>query len=128
MCIDVPDLDRAVAFYSETFGFEPLPRDGFVELVGAPVPIDLLPREDRSQTAAGAARSFARHWTPVHLDLVVDDVDATVSRAVRLGATLEAGPVDQPFGRIAQLADPFGHGLCILRMSERGYDTPRGQT
>lgn len=58
----------------------------------------------------------------MHLDIVVDDIDAVVARAVGLGARLEAGPVDQPFGRIAQLADPFGHGVCILQMSERGYE------
>jgi predicted enzyme related to lactoylglutathione lyase len=123
VCIDVPDLVRAVAFYEGAFGWRSIPRDGFVELVGAGVPIDLLPREEGSRTApaSAAVRTFERHWTPIHLDVVVDDVDATVARAVRLGARLESGPVDQPFGRIAQLADPFGHGLCILQMSDRGY-------
>ena len=27
------------------------------------------------------------------------------------------------WGRIAILADPFGHGLCLLQFSGRGYDT-----
>lgn len=124
VCIDVPDVARAVEFYRETFGFEPIQRDGFVELVGAPVPIDILPREQGSRTAAAAnaERTYERHWTPVHVDFVVDDVDGTVERAVRLGARVEAGPLDQPFGRITQLADPFGHGLCVIQMSQRGYD------
>ena len=26
------------------------------------------------------------------------------------------------WGRIAGLADPWGHGFCLLRFSERGYD------
>ena len=121
MCIDVPDVARAAEFYGKTFGWTSIDRSGFVELAGAPVPIDLLPRDEGSRTN-DATRTFARHWTPVHLDVVVDDVDAAVARAVALGAKLEAGPSDQPFGRIAQLADPFGHGLCILQMSERGYD------
>jgi predicted enzyme related to lactoylglutathione lyase len=124
ICIDVPDVLRAVEFYQGTFGFDSIPRDGFVELVGAPVPIDILPRETGSRTAASAnaERTYGRHWTPVHVDFVVNNIDDVVERALGLGARLEAGPVDQPFGRIAQLADPFGHGLCIIQMSKRGYD------
>jgi hypothetical protein len=35
--------------------------------------------------------------------------------------------VDEPaqnrsWGRIAILADPFGHGFCVLQFSGRGYD------
>lgn len=123
ICIDVPDVSRGVEFYRETFGFDAVPRNGFVELVGGPVPIDILPREPGTRTAsAQAERSYERHWTPVHVDFVVSDVDAVVARAVKLGARVEAGPSDQPFGRIAQLADPFGHGLCVIEMSARGYD------
>jgi predicted enzyme related to lactoylglutathione lyase len=124
ICIDVPDVGRAVGFYRDTFGLGSIQRDGFVELVGAPVPIDILPREAGSRTAAAAnaERKYERHWTPVHVDFVVEDVDEVIERAVRLGARLESGPMDQPFGRIAQLADPFGHGLCIIQMSKRGYD------
>ena len=50
---------------------------------GAQAPIYLL--EKAADTpAAGATRQprdYARHWTPVHLDVVVDDVDAAVTRA-----------------------------------------------
>ncbi len=122
VCIDVPDVARAVEFYGKTFGWTSIERSGFAEMVGAPVPIDLLPRDEGSRTMpSNATRVYERHWTPIHLDVIVDDVDATVARAVALGAVLESGPDDESFGRIAQLADPFGHGLCILQMSERGY-------
>src|SRR5262249_29525316 len=74
VCIDVPDVDRAVDFYRATFGFDSIQRDGFVELVGAPVPIDILPRAAGSRTAAraNAERTYERHWTPVHVDFIVD--------------------------------------------------------
>ena len=39
--------------------------------------------------ATAQTRDYGRHWTPVHLDIVVDDVDAAVARAVAAGATLE---------------------------------------
>jgi len=42
----------------------------------------------------------------------VDDVDKAVERAVAEGAILEAPATDTAYGRIAMLADPFGHGFC----------------
>jgi hypothetical protein len=41
---------------------------------------------------------------------------------VAAGATLESPPVSHGWGRIAVLADPFGHGLCVLKFLGRGYD------
>ena len=76
----------------------------------------------RSEGAPGAPRSYRRHWTPVHLDFVVTDLDAAVERAVAAGAVLEAPTVGRTWGRIAMFADPFGHGFCLLEFSEQGYD------
>ena len=42
--------------------------------------------------AVDQAPGHARHWTPVHLDFVVDDLQAAVANAVAAGATLETGP------------------------------------
>jgi uncharacterized glyoxalase superfamily protein PhnB len=53
---------------------------------------------------------------------VVDDVDRAVDAAMTLGATLEVPAQTHVWGRIAQLADPFGHGLCIMAFLGRGYD------
>ena len=60
--------------------------------VRRPGPIYLLEKA-AGTPAAGARqpRDYARHWTPVHLDVVVDDVDAAVARAVAAGARLEPG-------------------------------------
>ncbi len=62
------------------------------------------------------------HWSPVHLDFVTYDLEAAVGRAVGAGATLESAISAHAWGRLATLRDPFGHGLCLLQMSERGYD------
>jgi predicted enzyme related to lactoylglutathione lyase len=67
-------------------------------------------------------RHYARHWTPVHLDFVVADLDAAVGTAVSAGATVEGEPATHAWGRIAHLADPFGHGLCLIAFLGRGYD------
>jgi predicted enzyme related to lactoylglutathione lyase len=127
ICIDVPDLDRAIAFYGRAFGLTVGRRNGphWAELLGAGCPVDLLPVEPGtaiSPAAPAPLRDFARHWTPVHLDLAVLDLDAAVRRAEEAGARLERPIVERRWGRMANLADPFGHGFCLLQFRGRGYD------
>jgi uncharacterized glyoxalase superfamily protein PhnB len=43
------------------------------------------------------------------LHLQVDDVDGTVGRAAERGAVVERQPVDEPYGRVATILDPYGH-------------------
>ncbi|CUJ21228.1 Predicted enzyme related to lactoylglutathione lyase [Achromobacter xylosoxidans] len=124
--IDVPDLEAAIDFYSRAFGLALHRRLGATgaEMLGAPAPIYLL-QKAAGTPAAGAVRQprdYARHWTPVHLDVVVDDVDDAVARAVAAGARLEDPAVSHDWGRIAHLSDPFGHGICIMQFLGRGYD------
>jgi len=122
--IDVPDAETGTRFYTEAFGLKVGRRFGkdFVELLGWESPVYLLAKPAGTVGAGGDLRRYERHWTPFHLDIVVDDVDAAVERAVRAGAKLEAPAKDAPYGRIAMLADPFGHGFCLLQFSARGYD------
>lgn len=127
VCIDVDDLDRAVAFYTRALGLSIGRRlgDEWVELAGGPVPIDLLakpPGTAALPAGTRALRDYERHWTPVHLDVVVDDLDAAIRRATEAGAKVERAPETKPWGRIAILADPFGHGFCLLEFRGRGYD------
>jgi predicted enzyme related to lactoylglutathione lyase len=122
--IDVPDVETGVRFYTSAFGLTVGRRfgTGFVELLGWPATVYLLAKEAGTIGAGGDKRRYARHWTPVHPDIVVDDVDAAVERAVGAGAKLEAPAKDTAYGRIAMLADPFGHGFCLLQFNRQGYD------
>jgi len=122
--IDVPDAETGERFYTEAFGLKGGRRFGkdFVELLGWDAPVYLLTKKAGTVGAGGDLRRYERHWTPFHLDVVVDNVDVAVARAIKAGAKLEAPARDAPYGRIAMLADPFGHGLCLLQFSERGYD------
>jgi predicted enzyme related to lactoylglutathione lyase len=124
--IDVDDLERAVAFYTGALGLTVGRRLGVwaVELTGGTAAIYLLAKTDGSPASPATAerRRYARHWTPVHLDFVVDDLDAAVARAQAAGATLEGDPATHVWGRIAHMADPFGHGLCLIQFLGRGYD------
>ncbi|MBR0775988.1 VOC family protein [Bradyrhizobium diazoefficiens] len=122
--IDVPDVAAATRFYTAAFGLTVGRRFGsaFVELLGWPAPVYLLTKEAGTVGAGEDRRRYGRHWTPLHVDVVVDDVDAAVARALAAGAILEAPARDAPYGRIAMLADPFGHGFCLLAFSREGYD------
>lgn len=122
--IDVPDLAAAEAFYTAAFDLRPARRlgDGVVELLGAEVPIYLLKKAEGSTGAGSAKRDYARHWTPLHCDVVVDDLEAALARAVRAGATQEGGIREASWGRIVHIADPYGHGWCLLQFVGRGYD------
>ncbi|UXY16317.1 VOC family protein [Chitiniphilus purpureus] len=129
--IDVPDLEPAITFYTEGLGLMLSRRfdEGFAELAGPGVLIYLLAKPTGSEPAPGAPpRSYARHWTPVHLDFQVDDVPVAVARAVAAGATLESPPEAKPYGELAMLADPFGHGFCLIRLAGQGYGVYLGDT
>ena len=123
--IDVPELEPAITFYTGALGLTVGRRFGEdgAELLGAAARIYLLAKPAGTTPAPGARpRNYARHWTPVHLDFVVPDVDAAVERAVAAGAKIEQAAQDRSWGRIAILADPFGHGFCVLQFSQAGYD------
>lgn len=122
--IDVPDLSTASGFYTSAFDLKPARRLGesVLELLGAEVQIYLLQKEAGSNAATGRSREYVRHWTPVHCDVVVDDLDASLARALAAGARQEGAIREDAWGRIVQLTDPFGHGWCLLQFLGRGYD------
>ncbi len=124
--IDVADLDKAVAFYREAFGLSIGRRFGEfgVELLGSTSAIYLLvkPAGTPASKATGQTRDYRRHWTPVHLDFVVPEIEAAVARAEAAGATREGEIQTNPWGRLALMADPFGHGFCLIQFLGRGYD------
>jgi uncharacterized glyoxalase superfamily protein PhnB len=122
--IDVPDLSAAEALYTTAFGLAAARRfgDGGVELLGAQAPIYLLHNPSGSIAAADAPRDYARHWTPVHLDVVVDSLEPALARALQAGLAQETDIRETNWGRIVRLADPWGHGWCLLQFVNRGYD------
>ena len=124
--LDVDDLEKAIAFYGTAFGLQVGRRFGAfgVEMLGGSAPIYLLvkpPGTPASETTS-QRRSYERHWTPVHLDFVVDEIEPAVERAVAAGARLEMPIATHKWGKLALMADPFGHGFCFIQFLGRGYD------
>jgi catechol 2,3-dioxygenase-like lactoylglutathione lyase family enzyme len=126
VCIDVEDLEKGIAFYRDALGLSlgrRLGRD-WAEMVGASSTVDLLAEAAGTvpTSRTTAPRDYRRHWTPVHLDWPVPDLDAAVRRALAAGATLDRDVQVKKWGRLANLADPFGNGFCLLEFRGRGYD------
>jgi predicted enzyme related to lactoylglutathione lyase len=122
--IDVPDLAKAIAFYTHAFGLAVTRRLGVeaAELSGLPVRLYLLQKPGGSLGAGKDLRRYDRHWTPVHLDVVVDEIEAALIRCVAAGARKETDIRVEAWGKIAILSDPFGHGFCLIQFLGRGYD------
>ena len=122
--IDVPDVEAGVHFYTAAFDLKVGRRFGadFVELLGWPAPVYLLAKKAGTVGAGGDLRRYGRHWTPVHLDFVVTDLDATVSRLTARGGSLDRDIKIREYGRIANMADPFGNGFDLIEFSGSGYE------
>jgi len=116
--LDVPDLAAGIAFYGGVFGFvevaRPIPDYAVLDAGGQRLSLMRKAAGSRATPADGTERSYARHWTPVHLDFHVEYFEAAVAAIGRLGGVCEA--VHRVPGRsvIAFCGDPFGHGFCVL--------------
>ena len=126
--IDVDDLERGVRFYTEGLGLRVGRRfkERWIELVGRSSNLYLLEKKPGTRPAPGldVTRSYERHWTPVHLDFVVESLERARERVLAAGALLESDISEHPYGRLAIFSDPFGHGLCLIEFNSQGYDAP----
>ncbi|MBI3706422.1 MAG: VOC family protein [Proteobacteria bacterium] len=124
--IEVTEAARGLAFYCDGLGLTVKRRYSptWIELAGANLPIFLLAERPALADLGSrtATRSYERHWTPVHLDFIVGDLDAAVARLTALGGTLDRAVKAREYGRIANMADPFGNGFDLIEFNAAGYD------
>ncbi|WP_447751922.1 VOC family protein [Sphingopyxis fribergensis] len=124
--IDVPDLAAGERFYTQALGLTAARRfdDDIVELTGCEIPLYLIAKPAGSAIGPGGGdfRRYNRHWTPVHPDFSVADLDGAVRQALSAGAVQEGETLDLPYGRQAMFADPFGNGFCLIEFNDIGYD------
>jgi predicted enzyme related to lactoylglutathione lyase len=117
--VDVPNIDEGVRFFATAFGFSraAAPVPGVVVMNAGNTEICLLEKKPGSKPALHAAdtRRYERHWTPVHLDIHVDDLRVALKRALAAGAKQEQLFEDAEHGSAAFCSDPFGHGFCLIQ-------------
>ncbi|MEC7761251.1 MAG: VOC family protein [Pseudomonadota bacterium] len=117
--IDVPDLAQGIAFYTGVFGAEEVARpfETYAVLRGSGGQrFGIIQKPQGSKPAPGTddRRHFTRHWTPVHMDIEVDDFDATLDCLTALGGTVEHRFDIENRPKTAFCADPFGNGFCLM--------------
>jgi PhnB protein len=110
---------RALEFYAEVFGATERMRfpgpDGTVAHAEIQIGDSVVIVEDASPYMGTKAPPAAGlDGSPTFLFIYVEDVDAVIERAVKLGATLKRPPEDQFYGdRDGSIVDPFGHTWTI---------------
>jgi predicted enzyme related to lactoylglutathione lyase len=123
--IDVSELGPAVDFYSAALGLKhnrTLDED-VAELIGASSVIYLLrnPSGSKSGGSGSDTRRYSRHWTPVHLDFVVNDIAEAAKRALDAGASQESECIEWKGSKCITFSDPFGHGFCLIEFEDETY-------
>ncbi len=103
------DAPRLARFWRDLLGYAVAPNHSASVLLRDPVDVGpallIQPRDHCSPPAAAAYQ--------IHLDLRPEDQEATVARALDLGAThLDIGQAGDE-GWVV-LADPEGHAFCVL--------------
>jgi len=115
--IDVSNLKQAEIFYIEALGCKKLRDQGADMVVLATDNCDIYLQEKEAGTkplvSSAVVRDYERHWTPVHLDFLTENIDEVVKKIVQLGGLHEGGESGD-WGSIAHCADPFGNGFCVI--------------
>jgi catechol 2,3-dioxygenase-like lactoylglutathione lyase family enzyme len=122
--IDVPNLEEGLRFYREVFGFietaRPFSSMTILDANNVTVCMHEKPSGSKPSPSSSTTRDYHRHWTPVHLDLHVEDFDAVLAKVRAAGGTVEVelknqGPMPAGF-----CSDPFGNGFCVIGESAKG--------
>ena len=109
--IDANDPRALAAFWSEVLGgdvAEPGPdRPGWLRLQPlGPARPPFINFQPVDEAKTGKVR--------LHLDVLVEDLDAAVTRVIALGGSDTGGREDLPRGRIAVVRDPEANEFCLL--------------
>lgn len=113
----VNDGARAIEFYKQSFGATELFRmagpDGRIGHAEMKIgDSHIMLADEHPEIGARSPQAFG--GSAVSLMLYVEDVDATVGRALEAGAKLTRPVADQFYGdRTGGLEDPFGHAWYV---------------
>jgi len=100
-----PDLEGASAFYGGLFGWT------FTPFEGAPMPYSVIMNGERSNGGIAVPdEPVPPCWLPY---FGVEDLDASIATAERLGGATRIGPADLPMARVAMITDPEGAPLWL---------------
>lgn len=113
------DHDATLGFCQKVFGWKPeavanVPGFRYTtgRIDGQDVAGVMTTGDQRPEGSTGVAAEAPAQWS---VYIAVEDTDATLARAVELGATVVHGADDSPYGRMAAFADPTGTLVKIIQ-------------
>jgi predicted enzyme related to lactoylglutathione lyase len=108
--VDCREPKRVAEFWAAVFGCASIElgadRPGWFRLQPGGAGTPFLNFQPVEEPKAGKVR--------LHLDVLVDDLDAAVARVVGLGGFDTGTRQELPRGRIAVMRDPEDHEFCLL--------------
>jgi predicted enzyme related to lactoylglutathione lyase len=116
--IDVPNLELGLRFYCEIFGFieiaRPFPAMAILDANNVTICMHEKAAGTKSSPLGTATRLYDRHWTPVHVDIHVPDLDAVLEKVKSAGGAVEMEFTNQGPMPVGFCSDPFGNGFCVI--------------
>ena len=118
-CLTVHGAGKALDFYAAVFGATERMRfpgpGGSVAHAEIQIGDSVVIVEDEDpQRETKGPPTTGLPGNPAYLFIYVEDVDAVVEHAAKLGATVQRPAQDQFYGdRDAFIVDPFGHGWTV---------------
>jgi PhnB protein len=118
-CLTVQGAARALEFYAAVFGASermrvPGPGDTIAHAeiqIGDSV---VIVEDEDPYRGTKAPPPGGLPGSPVSLFIYVEDADAVIDHAAKLGATVQRAAEDQFYGdRDGHIIDPFGHGWTV---------------
>jgi catechol 2,3-dioxygenase-like lactoylglutathione lyase family enzyme len=125
LCLDCRDAEEMACFYGDLFGWQVVNRDDASTRAGGSGWI-LMSGPEGGPTIAFQAEPWyeAPTWPEaqgaqtkmMHLEVIVDDVDAAVQLVESVGGRIAPNqPADRDPQRLRVMLDPAGHPFCLFR-------------
>ena len=118
LSIDVPNLESGLRFYGNVFGFRekarPFATMAILDANNLTVCMHEKATGTKSSPGGSDVRRYERHWTPVHIDVHVEDLDAALEKIRAEGGLVETEYRTEGPMPVAFCSDPFGNGFCVI--------------
>jgi catechol 2,3-dioxygenase-like lactoylglutathione lyase family enzyme len=107
--LDCADVDGTGAFWCWLLGFEPTFANETTRFLGPPGGRTAFCIQHVDDPRTGKNR--------MHLDLVVEDLDAVAAEVVAHGGAQQIGPLENEHARWCVMDDPEGNEFCLITLS-----------
>jgi predicted enzyme related to lactoylglutathione lyase len=110
------DYERGKKFYADVFGYT------YTDMGGGAFEYSTIEVDGNTVGGIGTLPSEVPAQVPPHwrVYFAVDDCDASVAKVTQLGGSVLRPPMDMPYGRHADVADPQGAMFSVIKPAAPG--------